>query len=156
MPLTKLQLSQHIRRHLASNVSDDSGDDPDGVAIYFLSDPRDVRLVRYVGQTTAPKRRYLQHLNTARLYLPAELPWWIKSPKLRPLYAWIRKLHEDNLRLPVMVVSGWIKSVPMARVAEREQICAYLCRGMPLLNVEQARLGDQMQLPYGDSHSTFP
>ena len=156
MPLTKVQLAQHIRSHLAANVIDDSGVDPEGVAIYFLSDPRDVRLVRYVGQTAAPMRRYLQHLNTARLWQPAELPWWVKSPKLLPLYEWVRKLHEDDLRLPVMVVTGWVKSAHMARVAEREHICAHLSCGVPLLNVEHQLLSDQFQLPYGYSHSNFP
>ena len=155
MPLTKVQLARHIRSHLVSNVIDDSGVDPQGVAIYFLSDPRDLRRVRYVGQTTAPKRRYQQHLNTARLWLPAELPWWVKSPKLRPLYDWIRRLHEDDLRLPVMVVTDWVKSVHMARVAEREHICAHLSCGMPLLNVEQQLLGQQLLLSYGYSQHNF-
>ena len=38
---------------------------------------RDVRQVRYVGQTRDPRRRFSQHLNVARLWLPDELPWWV-------------------------------------------------------------------------------
>ena len=151
MPLTKAQLARHIRSRVTSNVIDDSGMDPKAVALYFLADPRDVRLVRYVGQTSAPRRRFLQHVSTARLWLPAQMPWWIKSPQLRPLYDWIRQLHEEDLRLPVMVVTGWVKCVHVARVMEREQICAHLGRGMPLLNVEQQLLGKQLQFSYGDS-----
>jgi hypothetical protein len=99
---------------------------------------------------------------SARLRHPCEgtssisiRPWWVKSPKLRPLYDWIRRLHENDLRLPVMVVTDWVKSVPMARVAEREQICAHLSCGMPLLNVEQQLLGQQLLLSYGYSQHDF-
>ena len=53
--------------------------------IYTLSDPRDLRQVRYVGQTSAPRRRLLQHLNAARLWLPDERPWWIKDEKAAPV-----------------------------------------------------------------------
>lgn len=156
MPLTKAQLARHIRSRVTANVIDDSGMDPSAVAIYLLSDPRDVRLVRYVGQTSTPGRRFLQHLSNARLWLPAQVPWWIKSPKLRPLYDWIRQLHQQDLRLPVMVVTAWVRCVHVARVIEREQICAHLSRGMPLLNAEQQLFGKQRQLCYDSSELNFP
>jgi hypothetical protein len=105
-----------------------------GTAIYSLSDPRDIRLIRYIGQTSAPRRRFLQHLNTARLWLPDETPWWIKSPKLRPLYDWIRQLYGDGYRLPTMVVHQWVTEQP--RTAERLHIQQCLSNNLPLLNVE--------------------
>jgi len=148
--LTKAQLAHHIRTRLGSSVVDVSDVEPVGVAIYCLADPRDVRQVRYVGQTLLPQRRYLQHLSTARLWLPAQVPWWIKSPKLRPLYDWIRELHQQELRLPLMMVTRWVENVRVARVVEREQIYAHLARHMPLLNVEQELGGRQLPLAYDD------
>jgi hypothetical protein len=128
-------LSRQVRRRLDALVCDDSGVAADGVAIYTLSDPRELRTVRYVGQTAAPRRRFLQHVRTARLWLPAELPWWVRSPRLRPLYGWIRELYAEEERLPVMVVTSWVAAV-QARVCERSLICACLERQQPLLNFE--------------------
>lgn len=34
----------------------------------------------------------------ARLWLPAA--WWIKGPKARPLYEWIRATYNQSSRLP--------------------------------------------------------
>ena len=93
-------LTRKVRSCLTTHITDASGVDPDGVAIYYLSDPRDIRTVRYVGQTTQPERRFIQHVTTSRLWLPDEVPWWIKSPKLRPLYEWIRELHRANIDFP--------------------------------------------------------
>jgi len=90
---TEAELVRHFRSHFGAQLYDDSGIVPRGTAIYSLSDPRDIRQVRYVGQTSAPKRRLLQHLNTAMLWIPVETPWWVKSPKLRPLAGWIRALQ---------------------------------------------------------------
>ena len=118
---------------------DDSGDLPEGIAIYSLSDPRDIRAIRYIGQTAVPRRRLAQHLATARLWLPEQTPWWVRSAKLRPLYHWIRELYEDEERLPVMVVHAWVEP-PYARRVEREQIHECLARQHPLLNVERERL----------------
>ena len=124
---------------------DDSGATPQGVAIYSLSDPRDIRQIRYIGQTTVPRRRHLQHVNAARLWLPDELPWWIKSPQLRPLYSWIRQLYREDGRLPVMIVSVWV-DLPQARLVERTRIYECLQQELPLLNVESELRGPQMTL----------
>ncbi len=145
MSLTKSELTRRFRRHVANALVDDSGMPAAGTAIYSLSDPRDIRAIRYVGQTSAPRRRLLQHLNTARLWMPDEVPWWIASPKLRPLYTWIRELYRDEQRLPVMVVSAWIEIRADARVAERTRIYECLAQQLPLLNVETEIL--QRQLP---------
>jgi hypothetical protein len=144
--LTKAQLTRHIRSELDSHLYDDSGVAPQGTAIYWLADPRDIQHVRYVGQTRAPKARFRQHLNTARLWLPDETPWWVPSPKLRPLYQWIRELHRDELRLPVMVVSAWLDTTSKARMAERARIFDCLAKQFPLLNVETEILGRQLPL----------
>jgi hypothetical protein len=143
---TKEQLSKHFRSHVGVQLYDDSGVVPQGVAIYFLSDPRDIRAVRYVGQTRVPRRRFLQHLNTAGLWVPDDKPWWIKSPKMRPLSEWIRELYRDELRLPAMVITAWIPTVSDARVAERTQIYECLERRLRLLNVEREILGRQLPL----------
>jgi len=144
--LDRAQLSRYLKRHVRGQLFDDSGSEPKGTAIYGLCDPRDLRLVRYVGQTRAPARRFWQHLNTARLWLPDEPPWWISSPKLRPLYEWIRELYRDELRLPSMVICTWVESPAGARLAERGRICECLQQALPLLNVESERLGRQILL----------
>jgi len=128
-----------LQTRLNAQLYDDSGVARGEVAIYALSDPRDLREIRYVGQTRAPGRRLRQHLSTARLWLPEQTPWWVKSPRLRPLYEWIRELHRDGERLPVMVICAWVEATH-ARAAEREHICACLERQLPLLNVEGERL----------------
>ena len=146
-PLTRSQLARRIRQHVEVNLFDESGVDADGIALYALADPRDIRQTRYVGQTSLPQRRLLQHLNTARLWTPDadERPWWIKDPKLRPLYDWIRALYRDECRLPTMVVFAWV-SVAQARAAERASIYEAITRRLPLLNVEAERGGAQLQL----------
>jgi hypothetical protein len=143
---TKLELGRHFRSHVDAQLYDDSGVCPQGSAIYFLSDPRDIRQIRYVGQTSAPRRRFLQHLNTAMLWLPDETPWWVKSPKLRPLSGWIRQLYRDELRLPVMVVTAWMQTASQARIAERARIYECLEMRLRLLNVETEILGRQIPL----------
>jgi len=131
---------------VGAQLYDDSGLSPQGVAIYSLSDPRDIRQVRYVGQSSAPRRRLLQHLNTAMLWLPDEKPWWIKSARLRPLSGWIRQLYQDELRLPVMVITAWVETASQARVAERARIFECLASRLPLLNVETQFQGPQVPL----------
>ena len=143
--LSQAQLRRYVRIRLAEHLFDDSGAAAGGVAIYSLSDPRKVREILYVGQTSAPRRRFLQHLNTARLWLPDQLPWWIRSPKLRPLYGWIRQLYRDGGRLPVMVVRDWVERAA-ARHAERARICECLEQQGPLLNFEAELLQRQLQL----------
>lgn len=145
-PLDKRELNQLIRSRLTGLLMDASGADPGAFAIYTLSDPRDLRQVRYVGQTRLPRRRLLQHINTARLWLPDELPWWVVKPELRPLYEWIRELHRDDYRLPAMLVTAWVPTLAEARLAERELILDYLARGHELLNVEREILRRQMPL----------
>jgi hypothetical protein len=142
----KTGIVRRVRRHVRAELYDDSGDDTCGIAIYALSDPRSIRAVRYVGQTRSPARRFAQHLNTARLWLPDELPWWIESPKLRPLYIWIRELYADGQRMPVMVVTAWTGSVGEARVLERARIMECLGSRLEILNVEREILGRQGQL----------
>ncbi|HLK71681.1 MAG TPA: GIY-YIG nuclease family protein [Steroidobacteraceae bacterium] len=146
----KAQLGQHLRRHVQYQLYDASIElDPAGIAIYSLCDPRDIRQARYIGQSSSPRRRFLQHLNTARLWLPDERPWWIKSPKLRPLYDWIRELYREDRRLPTMVVWRWAPTATAARLAEREHIEQCLSEHQPLLNIEAERQATQPQLPWG-------
>ena len=144
--MNPVQLRRRCRLHARENVYDESGSEPLGWAIYTLSDPRDLREVRYVGQTTAPRRRFLQHLHHARLWLPHDLPWWIKQRKLRPLYTWMRELYGDDNRLPVMIVSEWATSGAQARTLERARIFDCLAQNHQLLNVESELLGDQIAL----------
>ena len=146
MPLTRAELRRHIRTRIRHLVQDDSSVAIDAFAIYSLADPRDVRNVRYVGQTREPTRRLLQHINTARLWLPDVLPWWVKSPELRPLYEWIRYLHRDGHRLPAMIITQWVGCAATARIAERQRIQECLQREMDILNVEKERLRGQRVL----------
>jgi hypothetical protein len=143
--LSKAQFVRQLRIRLESHLYDESAGPPEGVAIYSLSDPRDVREIRYIGQTMAPRRRLLQHVGTARLWLPDERPWWVKSTQLRPLYDWIRQLYRDEARLPVMVVSAWT-DVGHAKDLERERIHECLQRKLPILNYERELLGAQRKL----------
>jgi hypothetical protein len=137
---TQAHLRLRLRRELPYLLCDDSGDAPSGFALYTLADPRDVRCVRYVGQSGSPRRRYLQHVRTARLWVAADTPWWIRLPRLRALYAWIRELYRDDGRLPFMLVSGWLATAAEARLRERQLIAELALRGLPLLNVEAERL----------------
>jgi hypothetical protein len=134
-PEVKTQLVRLIRRRIASHIVDLSGAEPNDCAIYTLADPRDIRDVRYIGQTSGLRRRFLQHLNAARLWLPDELPWWIKRAELRPLYQWIRGLYLDEGRLPVMAVVAWVPAAD-ALAEERKHICAHLGHRSALLNRE--------------------
>jgi hypothetical protein len=144
--LTKAALARRIRQHVARELYDDSGLVAMGTAIYSLTDPRDLRLTRYIGQTSAPQRRFRQHLSTARLWLPAQTPWWIKQPRLRPLYEWLRELYAQEQRLPTMVIHSWVETTHGARLAERARIVAALANDLPLLNVERELLGRQIPL----------
>jgi hypothetical protein len=146
LPLSKSQLTRHLRRHIGVELYDESAQLPLGTAIYSLSDPRDLRAVRYIGQAQIPRRRFQQHLAAARLWLPDERPWWIKSPKLRPLYHWIRALYLDEQRLPTMIVSEWTTSTIAARLAERARIYEALSQRRSLFNVETEILGSQWPL----------
>jgi hypothetical protein len=132
---SRIGIARLIRSCRSTHIVDESGAEPAGVAIYTLSDPRDVREVRYVGQTRSPRQRFSQHMNTARLWLPDELPWWVARPQLRPLYRWIRELFQDERRLPMMFVVAWTEA-QHARTAERIHICEHLGRQLPLLNRE--------------------
>ena len=143
---TEIELAYRLRAHVKRELYDDSGLEPRGTAIYSLADPRDLRLTRYIGQTAAPRRRFAQHLRTARLWVPDELPWWVLQPKLRPLYEWLRELHRDEGRLPTMVIHSWAATTQAARNAERARIYESLGRRLPLLNVERKFLGGQLPL----------
>jgi hypothetical protein len=57
LPLSKAQVTRLVRQRLTNLLIDDSGSEPGEAAIYTLSDPRDIRQVRYVGQTRSPGRR---------------------------------------------------------------------------------------------------
>jgi hypothetical protein len=144
--LTKTQLARHVRSHISRELFDESSAPAQGTAIYSLSDPRELRIPRYIGQTSSPRRRFAQHLNTARLWVPDELPWWVVQPALRPLYRWLRELYHDEGRLPTMIVHEWAISLPAGRLAERARIYASLAQRLPLLNVEHEILGDQWPL----------
>ncbi len=143
---TQQLLARRIRQHAQHELFDDSRATPSGTAIYSLADPRDLRLLRYIGQTGAPRRRFLQHLRTARLWVPDERPWWVLEPTLRPLYEWIRALHQDEERLPTMVIHSWVETIQAARLAERTRIYESLARQLPLLNIESATLSGQLTL----------
>ena len=127
-------LQQLLRRRLSHHVYDESGAVPSGTAIYSLADPRDVRASRYIGQTAHPCRRLMQHVQTARLWLPDETVWWVKVRRLRPVYVWIRELYGQEARLPVMIVHGWVDA-EQAHLAEGDRIRICLERQLPLLNV---------------------
>ena len=143
--LDRAQLTRYLRAHLPGHLCDVSGATPEGIAIYCLCDPRELAAPRYVGQTRHPRRRLQQHVAAARLWLPDERPWWVRSAKLRPLYEWLRELFRDEGRLPVMVVHDWVADAA-ARAAERTRICACLERQLPLLNFEYELLRRQLQL----------
>jgi hypothetical protein len=143
---TRAEVGRYIRNHVITDLYDEWPGTGRGTAIYTLSDPRDLQVVRYVGQTRAPRRRFLQHLNIARLWLPDELPWWVSSPRLRPLYEWIRELYRNQCRLPTMVVREWLEAPSGVRAAERARICEYLTRRLPLLNFEAELMGRQLSL----------
>jgi hypothetical protein len=133
----KAELTRLIRAASRSHIYDDGGAiDARGTAVYTLADPRDVRGVRYVGQTRDPRRRFAQHVRTARLWLPDDTPWWVVSPKYRPLYTWIRALYRDEGRLPFMWVAEWVGGDGDALAAERATIVRLLGAGAALLNVE--------------------
>jgi len=72
-------LQRELRRRLHTHLYDESGVTPAGTAIYSLADPREARISRYIGQTGQPARRLMQHLCTARLWLPDETPWWVEA-----------------------------------------------------------------------------
>ena len=115
-------------------------------AIYRLADPRDVRGARYVGQTRDPRRRFAQHVRTARLWLPDEVPWWVRSLEHRPLYEWIRALYRDGGRLPFMWIEEWVEPGAEALAAERAAMMRLIAEGAALLNVDARRLGAQWPL----------
>jgi hypothetical protein len=144
--LTRDELARRISKHVKQELYDDSRLAPAGTAIYSLADPRDLRLTRYIGQTSTPRRRFLQHLRAARLWVPGEIPWWVYQPKLRPLYAWIRDLHQDDQRLPTMVIHSWVETTRAARLAERALIHQSLANQLPLLNFERELFGCQLPL----------
>lgn len=144
---TRATLARRLRACRLHNIVDQTGTEPGEVAIYALLDPRDIEAVRYVGQTRSPTSRYAQHFNTARLWLPDELPWWVQKPELRPLYTWMRELYRDGGRLPVMFVVGWT-TAELARSDERRFIRAYLDAGLALLNIEAERRARRVAKPY--------
>jgi hypothetical protein len=144
--LTRQELTRLFRRRVGTHLVDDSLMATGGTALYSLSDPRDIRQIRYIGITQNPRRRLLQHWSTARLWLPDQKPWWVSSPKLRPLYDWIRDLYRDEQRLPAMIVSTWLGDPKLARCAERSLIYECLARRLQLLNVEREILHHQVPL----------
>src|SRR5262245_30367338 len=135
-------ISVAARSHVHAEACGERG----GTAVYTLADPRDLQSPRYVGQTRDPHARFAQHVQTARLWLPDSVPWWVRSPKHRPLYAWIRELNRDGGRLPFMWVEEWVEPDADALVAERAVIMRWLARGAELLNAEALKLGAQLPL----------
>jgi hypothetical protein len=88
----------------------------------------------------------MQHLRMARLWLPDEIPWWVRLPQERPLYEWLRALYRDEGRLPFMRVAEWLAPSADSRAAERAAIMELLAQGESLLNVEARQLGAQLPL----------
>ncbi len=158
--MPRAQLMQQLRAAARSQIHGADGRAAGWTAIYTLADPRDVRCARYVGQTRDPRRRFVQHVHTARLWLPddaaqcrepssgviAETPWWVPSPKHRPLYTWIRALHRDGGRLPFMWIEEWAEPGTNRLAAERAAIMRLLTLGADLLNAEAGLLGAQLSL----------
>ncbi len=142
----KAQLTRLLRAAARSHIHAVPERAADCTAIYTLADPRDARCSRYVGQTRDPRRRFAQHLHTARLWLPGSTPWWVRSPKYRPLYDWIRALYRDGGRLPFMWVAEWVEPRIDPLAAERAAIMRLLAQGAELLNVEARLLGAQLPL----------
>ena len=134
-------VEHELRRRLRLHLYDESGTTPTGTAIYSLADPREVRVSRYIGQTAHPRPRLLQHVRTARLWLPDETPWWVRAPRLRPLYRWIRELYQQDGRLPVMFLHAWVEP-HNAHLAERDHIRNCLEQQLPLLNVAICQMAD--------------
>ncbi len=145
-PVTQRELMRHVRARLTESIHDDSTCEAGEFAVYTLSDPRAIREVKYVGQTRAPRQRLWQHINTARLWQPDEVPWWFKSPALRPLYEWIRQLYGDEGRLPFMIIVQWLPTLVEARACERTNIYDLVRAKQSLFNVECARLGQAVPL----------
>jgi len=137
--LIRGDIGLRLRRHAAALVCDNSDGERAGVALYTLSDPRDVRAVRYVGQSRAPLRRYRQHVRAACLGLGGRPPWWVRQPHLGPLHEWIRALHADQGRLPFMLITHWVPSAAAARLLEQSLITAHQAAGCALLNCEALR-----------------
>ena len=137
--VTRDELALRLRRQLSALICDASDGERAGVALYTLSDPREVRAVRYVGQSRAPMRRYRQHVRAACLALDAAAPWWVRQPHLGPLHEWIRALHADGGRLPFMLITQWVPSVAAARLLEQSLITAHAVAGCALLNFEALR-----------------
>lgn len=139
------QLRRRFRAHAEAHLYDESGVPPKVGDLYAIG-PRDIRDVRYVGQTGSPRRRFLQHLNHAQFRMPDERPWWVKQPKLRPLHTWLRELYRDECRLPVMVVTAWAATPAEARATERARILEYLALRRTLLNMETEVLRGRVPL----------
>jgi hypothetical protein len=144
--MSQTEFARFVRQRASAHLHDETAAPAVGTAIYTLSDPRDLRALRYVGQTRAPRRRFLQHVGGARLWLPDVRPWWITREHLRPLYEWIRDLYADGQRLPVMVVTAWLDQPEDALVAERELIQRCLRQELPLLNIATAVAQAQIRL----------
>jgi|SRR5579871_1806547 len=144
--ISRTDFSRDVRRRIDNHLGDESGMQPSGFAIYCLADPRELRSVRYIGMTENPKRRLMQHYNAAQVWIPDGRPWWVKAPKLRPLYEWVRALYAQERRLPYMLVTAWVTDREAARLAEREHIFSCLARQVPLLNVEREIQDRQLQL----------
>jgi hypothetical protein len=146
LAIPKTELARLLRAAARSQIHGAETGAAGWTAIYTLADPRDVRRPRYVGQTRDPRRRYVQHVRTARLWLPDETPWWVRSPKHRPLYSWIRALHRDGARLPFMWVAEWLQPSMDPLAAERAAIMRLLAQDAELLNAEALALGAQLPL----------
>jgi hypothetical protein len=144
--IAKAGIARVLRAARRSQIYGAEGGSSGWTALYTLSDPREVRRPRYVGQTRDPGRRYAQHVHTARLWLPDSTPWWVRSPKHRPLYSWLRALHRDGGRLPFMWVVEWLEPSKDPLVAERAAIMQLFAQDSELLNAEARGSGAQLPL----------
>ncbi|MEO8125824.1 MAG: hypothetical protein ABI822_01970 [Bryobacteraceae bacterium] len=151
---TRQQVALALRSRWRSLVWDNAdGARGNGYAIYTLSDPRDVRAVRYVGQSSDPPRRYCQHVQAARVWLAdrpgadgGPVPWWLDRSPARDLSIWIRELYADGARLPVMMVQSWLGTLAQALRAERDALDHFVADGRALLNQAAVQAGPQLRL----------
>lgn len=88
--------------------------------IYFLRDPRDMR-VRYVGETRRPGKRYRCHLSsTAKI----------------PVSQWVRELKAEGIE-PIMEVVEMVQASEIER--EYHWMVTLSEHGADLLNVDRAK-----------------
>jgi hypothetical protein len=104
---------------------------PSGQVIYAEVDP-EVGDIRYVGRTSKPKRRHVQHLSdaspTAGQWGPERKAWYTRRN-------WMHALSEKGLA-PSMQILQTVKVSPLVVEWEQRYIWHGIQQGWKLLNVE--------------------